>query len=199
MLRWLVFPGTGATNGLLWASCWMIKKNICRRLIFFPLYSLFLFMSPVHASMLSCPKGVTPYAKWPFKFSIHISKAFLAFFFHRTCPLTLKKKSFGLSSAFFMTHLIFQCCILIMSISAPSGLSTVCLPISSVSSSEHICEKLYWWPRRESSLLIWLPFSFKWWNKAFQMKKNNFLWFTRKCWLCPCDKYVRYKVYKDWS
>lgn len=92
MLRWLVFPGTGTTKGLLWASCWMIKKNICRCLIFFPLYWLFLFMSPVHASMLSCPKGVTPYAKWPFKFSIHISKAFLAFFFHCTCPLTLKKK-----------------------------------------------------------------------------------------------------------
>lgn len=33
----------------------------------------------------------------------------------------------------------------------------------------------------ERSLLIWLLFSFKWWNKAFQMKKNNFLWITRKC------------------
>ena len=38
------------------------------------------------------------------------------------------RKSFGLSSAFFITHFIFQCYTTIISISVPSGLSTVCLP-----------------------------------------------------------------------
>lgn len=35
------------------------------------------------------------------------------------------EKSFGWNSGFFITHLIFQCYITIISISAPSGLSTV--------------------------------------------------------------------------
>lgn len=59
------------------------------------------------------------------------------------------KRSLGLTSAFFMTHLIFQCYITVFSISAPSGLCTVYLPVSSVINSEHACKKLCWWARRQ--------------------------------------------------
>lgn len=172
----------------------LLKKNICRCLVFFPLCSLFLFVS---LFMFTCWTAPPPYIQNDHSNSVSIfpRHSLLSSF----TIITLSPSKKVLVWVLLFSGLIFQCCITIISISVPSGLSTVYLPISPVSSSEHVCEKLYWRVRRESSLLIWLPFSFKWWYKAFQMKKSNLPWFTRKCWLCPWDKYMRYKVYEDCS
>lgn len=72
--------------------------------------------------------------------------------FHHNCPLTLKKRISVWILLFFW--LIFQCYITIIPISVPSGFSTVYLSISSVSSNEHVCDKLNWWARRGKEVCL---------------------------------------------
>lgn len=175
-MRWSAFARTGVPNGyplVMIKVYWMPKENTSKWLIFLPLCSFFFFFlltSSVHGYMNSCPRAINPRSKWPCDFSIHISKSLLAFFVH-PCPLTLRIRS--LSSAFFMNHVIFHCYVTIISIFAPSGLNREYFP-SHQSVAISMYKKSYLWARKENSLLIWLLFSFKWWNKHYKWRKIFF-------------------------
>lgn len=104
----------------------MTKKNICKWLILYPLCSFFILTSPIHACMPSCVRGIDSYQN---DYAISVStfpRYSLLFFFFTVLALS---PFLHLISAFFMIHFIFQCNVTIISISAPSGFSKVCIPL----------------------------------------------------------------------
>lgn len=108
-------------------------------------------MSPAHAQL---PQRCRSISKMTIQIQYTYFQSVPCYSFHRNCPLTLQKRVLVWILLFFLTHLIIQCYINIISISVPSGFSTAYLSISSVSSSERVCGKLSWWARRGKEVCL---------------------------------------------